>query len=47
MVEALRAGLEKAGLKARFWELDDATHGTYGPNGARSMSEAVAFVVGR
>ena len=41
------AGLEKAGLKARFWELDDATHGTYGPNGARSMSEAVAFVVGR
>ena len=40
-------GLEKAGLKARFWELAGATHGTYGPNGARSMSEAVGFVTGR
>ena len=39
--------LESAGLKARFWELDDATHGTYGPDGARVMSEAVAFVAGR
>ena len=40
-------GLENAGLKARFWELAGATHGNYGPNGARSMTEAVAFVIGR
>jgi len=40
-------GLEKAGLKARFWELAEATHGSYGPNGARSMTDAVAFVTSR
>jgi pimeloyl-ACP methyl ester carboxylesterase len=39
-------GLENAGLAARFWELADATHGTYGTDGARSMGEAVAFVAG-
>ncbi|MDF2693656.1 MAG: uncharacterized protein K0S65_2039 [Labilithrix sp.] len=38
------AGLESAGVTARFWELADATHGTYGTDGARSMGEAVAFV---
>ncbi len=37
-------GLESAGLKARFWELADATHGNYGPEGGQTMSEAVAFV---
>lgn len=39
--------LENAGLKARFWELEGATHGTYGSDGARLMGEAVAFVAGR
>jgi pimeloyl-ACP methyl ester carboxylesterase len=38
------AGLEAHGLAARFWELPGATHGTYGPEGARAMAEAVAFV---
>jgi pimeloyl-ACP methyl ester carboxylesterase len=37
-------GLARAGLNARFWELTDATHGTYGSDGARTMGEAVAFV---
>jgi pimeloyl-ACP methyl ester carboxylesterase len=40
------ASLENAGVAARFWELAGATHGTYGPDGARSMADAVAFVVG-
>ena len=41
------AGLESAGLRARFWELPEATHGNYGPDGGRRMSEAVAFVAAR
>jgi pimeloyl-ACP methyl ester carboxylesterase len=39
------AGLAAAGIAARFWELPDATHGTYGTEGRERMSEAVAFVV--
>ena len=38
------AALTEAGLNVRFWELPEATHGTYGPDGARLMREAVAFV---
>jgi pimeloyl-ACP methyl ester carboxylesterase len=40
-------GLESAGIDARFWELADATHGTYGSDGARAMSESVAYVMSR
>lgn len=38
------AGLESNGIDARFWELPGATHGAYGPDGARIMSQAIAFV---
>jgi pimeloyl-ACP methyl ester carboxylesterase len=38
------SGLESAGITARFWELPDAIHGEYGPEGARLMGEAVGFV---
>jgi pimeloyl-ACP methyl ester carboxylesterase len=44
--EKMRQGalrLVSAGLSARFWELPAATHGSYGPEGARVMAEAVAF----
>ena len=41
------AGLEGAGVDARFGELAGATHGTYGSDGARTMGEAVAFVARR
>ena len=41
------AGLESAGVDARFWELAGATHGTYGSDGARTMGEAVSFVARR
>ncbi len=41
------SALAGAGIPARFWELADATHGTYGPEGAASMTEAVAFVLQR
>jgi pimeloyl-ACP methyl ester carboxylesterase len=44
--EATRA-LASAGLAARFWELPGATHGQYGPDGERIMSEAIAFVATR
>jgi pimeloyl-ACP methyl ester carboxylesterase len=40
-------GLENAGVTARFWEMADATHGNYGTDGARRMSEAVAFVTSK
>jgi pimeloyl-ACP methyl ester carboxylesterase len=36
--------LEQAGLRTQFWELPGATHGRYGPDGERVMSQAVAFV---
>lgn len=45
--EKMRAGaqaLESAGRHARFWQLEGARHGDYGPDGARAMNEAVAFV---
>ena len=41
------SGLELAGLKVRFWELPGASHGGYGPEGARVMGEAVASVAVR
>jgi pimeloyl-ACP methyl ester carboxylesterase len=44
--EKMRQGalrLARAGLSAHFWELPAATHGSYGPEGARVMAEAVAF----
>ncbi|MBX3228631.1 MAG: alpha/beta hydrolase [Labilithrix sp.] len=39
-VESLSAG----GLNAKLWTLAGAVHGEYGPNGAATMSEALAFV---
>lgn len=39
--------LDGAGTPVRFWELPGATHGEYGPEGQRIMSEAVAFVLAR
>lgn len=36
--------LEAAGLKTRFWTLTGADHGEYGPSGAATMGEALAFV---
>jgi pimeloyl-ACP methyl ester carboxylesterase len=48
--EKMKAGtraLEGAGTPARFWELPGATHGQYGPEGERIMSEAVGFVAAR
>ncbi|MBX3263822.1 MAG: alpha/beta hydrolase [Labilithrix sp.] len=38
------AGLAKAGVETRFWELAGAVHGAYGGDGARTMGEAIAFV---
>lgn len=43
----MRAGAEAlaaAGVRARFFALPGASHGNYGPDGARVMAEAVAFV---
>jgi pimeloyl-ACP methyl ester carboxylesterase len=40
-------GLENAGLNARFWEMEGATHGSYGSDGHRAMEEAVAFVAAK
>jgi pimeloyl-ACP methyl ester carboxylesterase len=48
--EKMRAGataLASEGLDSRFWELPKATHGSYGSDGARIMTEAVAFVATR
>jgi poly(3-hydroxybutyrate) depolymerase len=39
--------LENAGTPARFWELPDAKHGDYGPEGERIMNEALRFVATR
>lgn len=39
--------LSAAGKASQFWELPGAVHGEYGPEGARIMSEAVAFVATR
>lgn len=39
--------LAAAGLASQFWELPGATHGEYGPDGGRVMSEAVAFVAAK
>jgi pimeloyl-ACP methyl ester carboxylesterase len=39
--------LEEAGTPARFWELTGASHGEYGPEGERIMSEAIEFVAVR
>lgn len=36
--------LEQAGTRARFWELPGASHGKFGPEGPRVMSEALSFV---
>lgn len=36
--------LADAGKRARFWVLPGATHGNYGPEGARVMDEAIGFV---
>jgi pimeloyl-ACP methyl ester carboxylesterase len=44
----MREGAERladAGIPARFWELAGATHGSYGPDGAPTMTEAVTFVL--
>ena len=39
--------LEGSGTPTRFWELPDATHGNYGPDGERIMNEAITFVASR
>lgn len=39
--------LEGAGTPTRFWELPEATHGNYGPEGERIMNEALGFVATR
>lgn len=39
--------LSAAGKASQFWELPGAVHGEYGPDGARIMTEAVAFVATR
>jgi len=36
--------LGAAGKPTQFWELPGATHGQYGPEGSRIMSEAIGFV---
>jgi hypothetical protein len=36
----------KAGVHARYFELPGARHGDYGPEGARVMGEALAWVMG-
>lgn len=41
------AVLAAAGTPARFWELEGASHGSYGPNGGATMAEAIAFVAER
>lgn len=46
MKEGTRA-LESAGTPTRFWELPEATHGNYGPDGERIMNEALGFVASR
>jgi pimeloyl-ACP methyl ester carboxylesterase len=40
------ARLVAAGKRAEFFELPDAGHGEYGPDGARIMGEALAFLFG-
>lgn len=48
--EKMKKGAERlssAGIDARFWELPDATHGAYGSDGNRLMSEAIAYVISR
>ena len=43
----MRAGaraLSAAGIRARYWTLPGATHGSYGSDGPRVMAEAIAFV---
>jgi pimeloyl-ACP methyl ester carboxylesterase len=39
--------LANAGTPTRFWELPEAKHGDYGPDGERIMNEALAFVATR
>lgn len=46
MKQGTRA-LESAGTPTRFWELPEATHGNYGPDGERIMNEALGFVATR
>jgi pimeloyl-ACP methyl ester carboxylesterase len=46
MKDGTRA-LESAGTPSRFWELPEATHGNYGPDGERIMNEAIGFVASR
>ena len=46
MKQGTRA-LETAGTPTRFWELPEATHGNYGPEGERIMNEALGFVATR
>ncbi|MBX3185435.1 MAG: hypothetical protein KF819_00405 [Labilithrix sp.] len=48
--QMMRSGarlLSEAGTPARFWELPGASHGEYGAEGARIMSDAIAFVATR
>lgn len=44
--QATRA-LSQAGVPSEFLELTGASHGEYGPEGERIMSEAIAFVASR
>lgn len=46
MMKGGTRALENAGTPTRFWELPEATHGNYGPEGERIMNEAIGFVAG-
>lgn len=39
------SALAGAGIRARFWELPEAAHGEFGPEGADRMGEALRFVL--
>ena len=47
MMKAGTRALENVGTPTRFWEIPDATHGNYGPEGERIMNEAIDFVARR
>lgn len=38
------SALSSTGIRAQFWELPEATHGIFGPEGATRMGEAARFV---
>ena len=47
MAKAATLSLTRAGLDSQFFELSGAAHSEYGPNGERTMRDAIAFVTRR